>query len=114
MINEGDLPVRKAVQFPEGTMADVYRDLPTEGFGIFNYRGGLTTPPCTEIVNWNLLDLPLYISKSQLERLYKLILCYVERSSCQHGTIANEFGGTNRPSSSTAEPSSIGALMVPT
>lgn len=74
------MPVETQVDFPSGEDAipDVYRHLPTEGYGIYSYRGGLTTPPCTEIVNWNLLDTPLYASRSQIERLYNLILCFTE------------------------------------
>jgi hypothetical protein len=83
--------------FNNASVPHLYRDLPTPGYGIYTYRGGLTTPPCTEIVNWNLLDTPLYASKSQIDRLYKRILCFVEISTCRHATIANEAGFTNRP-----------------
>ena len=39
----------------------------------------------------------MFISKYQLNRLVRLILCFVERSTCRHATVANHFGGTNRP-----------------
>ena len=91
-----NMPVAPAIDFPD-TIPFIYEDLPTPGYGIYSYKGGLTTPPCTEIVNWNLLDTPLYASKSQVERLYNLILCLVEPSTCKHSTIANEIGQTNRP-----------------
>ena len=65
----------------------LYNDLPTPGYGIYSYKGGLTTPPCTEIVNWNLLDTPLYASRSQIDRLYDLVLCLIEPSTCKHSTI---------------------------
>ncbi len=90
--------------FPAGG-PNVY-GLPTNpDFGVFTYKGGLTTPPCTEIVNWNLLDAPMEISESQLERLKSLILCYVSQSkdedgslkSCGHGTVASNTGSTSRP-----------------
>lgn len=91
------LPILKSPDFPEDPIHHIYEDLPTKGFGIYSYRGGLTTPPCTEIVNWNLLDTPLYTSKTQMQRLYKLILCMTEPTTCNHATIADEAGGTNRP-----------------
>jgi Eukaryotic-type carbonic anhydrase len=82
-------------------------DLPTnKDFGIFTYKGGLTTPGCTEIVNWNLLDTPMRISADQLARLQKLILCYVSKEyqqdgvtlkSCKLATVASESGSTSRP-----------------
>ena len=91
-----DLPKLQRPDYPD-SIPHLYEDLPTEGYGIYSYRGGLTTPPCTEIVNWNLLDTPLYASQSQVARLYKIILCMTEVSTCTHATIANEIGQTNRP-----------------
>mmetsp|Transcript_88002 Transcript_88002/g.172155 ORF Transcript_88002/g.172155 Transcript_88002/m.172155 type:complete len:435 (+) Transcript_88002:75-1379(+) len=90
--------------FPSDSL-NVY-ELPTNpDFGVFTYKGGLTTPPCTEIVHWNLLDTPMEISESQLERLQSLILCYVEQhrnedeslASCGYGTVASTTGSTSRP-----------------
>lgn len=92
--------------FPAGVAPNIY-ELPTEpDFGVFTYKGGLTTPGCTEIVNWNLLDTPMLISDSQLKRLEKLIHCYVAKEydsngvlikKCYHDTMADEKGSTSRP-----------------
>ena len=91
-----DMPLKHPVDFPtildeddrvQVDIPHIYEDLPTPGYGVYSYRGGLTTPPCTEIVNWNLLDTPLYASRTQIERLYHLILCLTEPSTCKHSTI---------------------------
>jgi len=63
----------------------------------YTYKGGLTTPPCTEIVNWNVMDTPMIISDDQLNRLYNLILCYVDPQTCWHATVASKDGSTSRP-----------------
>jgi carbonic anhydrase len=36
---------------------------------LFNYRGSLTTPPCSEIVNWWVMKKPVYISETEYEIL---------------------------------------------
>lgn len=90
------MPILKNPDFPV-EVPNVYEDLPTPGYGIYAYRGGLTTPPCTELVNWNLLDTPLYASRAQVRRLYDIILCFTEPTTCNHATIANEQGTTSRP-----------------
>jgi hypothetical protein len=82
----------------DGVAANLY-ELNDPGFGTFTYKGGLTTPGCTEAVNWNLLDTPLQISEDQMERLVRVILCYVlqtkngddEIESCVHATLASVF-----------------------
>lgn len=33
----------------------------------YTYQGSLTTPPCSEIVRWLLLDTPIYLSEAQIE-----------------------------------------------
>ena len=110
------VPELKQPDFPAGKVPSLYESLPSYPFfppsgsdiskssnesiplnSVYSYRGGLTTPPCTEGVKWNILSQPMKISKYQLNRLVELILCFVERSTCRHATTATHFGGTNRP-----------------
>ena len=39
----------------------------------FGYRGSITAPPCSDIVNWRILDVPLEISKRQYQQLTTLM-----------------------------------------
>ncbi|MBK7842286.1 MAG: carbonic anhydrase family protein [Bdellovibrionales bacterium] len=48
-----------------GQTVDFSLGLPKEKT-YYNYSGSLTTPPCTEGVDWNFLNTPLTISKDQL------------------------------------------------
>jgi len=89
--------VRATLDYTVRQSPNVYA-LPTDpNFGVYTYKGGLTTPPCTEMVNWNLLDTPMIISDDQLNRLYHLILCYVDPQTCLYATIASIDGSTSRP-----------------
>lgn len=45
----------------------------------YNYKGSLTTPPCSEGVNWNVLNTPLEASAEQISTFQQL------------------YGGNNRP-----------------
>ncbi|MFC1749327.1 carbonic anhydrase [Pseudomonadota bacterium] len=47
--------------------------LPNNMKDYFHYKGSLTTPPCSETVNWYVLANPLEASKAQLKKLSKLI-----------------------------------------
>ena len=38
----------------------------------YHYKGSLTTPPCSEGVDWNVFNTPLEVSKKQLERFHQL------------------------------------------
>lgn len=42
-------------------------DLLPEQFSYFTYQGSLTTPPCSEIVRWLVLDTPIELSAEQIE-----------------------------------------------
>lgn len=86
------------LSFDDATSVPNVYELPTEKeFGVYTYKGGLTSPPCSEAVNWNLLDAPMVISKSQMDRLLKLVLCYVDTETCNHATVASQTGSTSRP-----------------
>lgn len=39
----------------------------------YNYKGSLTTPPCSEVVNWYVLKTPLTASKQQIEIFSKIL-----------------------------------------
>ena len=39
----------------------------------YNYKGSLTTPPCSEVVNWYVLKTPISASKSQIELFSKIL-----------------------------------------
>jgi carbonic anhydrase len=44
------------------------RDLIPEGAAFYRYMGSLTTPPCSEGVNWFVMKRPIYASKEQLDK----------------------------------------------
>jgi carbonic anhydrase len=46
---------------------------PTDSRGYFNYPGSLTTPPCSEVVDWHVLKTPVSVSEEQVEDLMKLL-----------------------------------------
>lgn len=73
-------------------------DLIPEGSTFYNYAGGLTTPPCSEIVEWNVVDTPVEITVSQFNDLSSLILNYVDGETCEFSTVADpDSGSTSRP-----------------
>lgn len=52
---------------PYNITLDLRRLLPS-GLTAFNYPGSLTTPPCSEKVNWNVLYSTLKLSQEQIDR----------------------------------------------
>jgi carbonic anhydrase len=73
---------------------DVYGMVPV-GFSTYYYQGSLTTPPCSEVVNWNVVDKPVLLAPKDYAALFSLILNFVG-DDCTSRTIA--FGNkTARP-----------------
>jgi hypothetical protein len=75
--------------------------LHTQTHFYYNYRGSLTYPPCTENVNWRVMQQPLYISPGQLDQIKKLTYMYLN-SNCELATVGVKLGdgcavGVNRP-----------------
>ena len=62
----------------------------------YNYRGGLTYPPCTEIVYWRVMMQPMMISPGQLERIERLTYMHIN-NDCVLNTV-----GKRRSSKSCA------------
>jgi carbonic anhydrase len=49
------------------------RDLIPEHSGYYRYMGSLTTPPCSEGVNWFVMKQPIYASKAQLDKFRSIM-----------------------------------------
>jgi len=65
--------------------------LHTETDYYYNYRGGLTYPPCTEIVHWRVLQKTMKISPGQLQRIERLTYKHLD-SNCQLATVGKKRG----------------------
>lgn len=64
----------------------------------YSYDGSLTTPPCSEVVWWNVADVPLSISPRQMDRLKAYTQQYQDPKTCEIDPSASAFDGTtNRP-----------------
>jgi len=48
---------------------EIFGELNGKGHGFYHYKGSLTTPPCTDIVNWNVYSEVLPIQKEHLNQL---------------------------------------------
>ena len=80
----------------QGDAFNAYALLDMDASTFYNYMGGLTTPPCSEVVVWNLADTPVQISIAQYNEMSFLILGYLD-ADCHIGTAASPSGSTSRP-----------------
>ncbi|WP_136468561.1 carbonic anhydrase [Flagellimonas onchidii] len=69
---ESYLPLAKGQTKSINTSFDLNKNLPKDK-GYFNYIGSLTTPPCTEGVNWFVFKKTITISLEQVKVLQKLM-----------------------------------------
>lgn len=67
----GDFPTSKGA-FQSKEAMDVLSLFPTNK-SYYNYKGSLTTPPCSEVVNWYVLKTPLTASKEQITQFSKIL-----------------------------------------
>jgi carbonic anhydrase len=79
---------------------DVYSLIPS-GSGYYHYMGGLTTPPCSEIVRWNLMDTKVEVSLLQWTKLANAIINYGgyvndDGTCAMEHTVASKTGSTSR------------------
>lgn len=46
--------------------------LPCTSSTVYTYSGSLTTPPCAQVVNWNVFSQPIYVNLEQLTKFREL------------------------------------------
>ncbi|MCB0366430.1 MAG: carbonic anhydrase family protein [Bdellovibrionaceae bacterium] len=61
-----NLPKQKTMEMEAAGHAIDFSAMLPKSLTYYNYAGSLTTPPCTQGVDWNVLNTPLEISKDQL------------------------------------------------
>jgi carbonic anhydrase len=61
--------------------AEMFGTLNGKGHGFYHYKGSLTTPPCTDIVNWNVYSEVLPISKQHLKHFVE---CWHDHNCGHH------------------------------
>jgi carbonic anhydrase len=85
------------LQFPTQQNMHPYKILASGQF--YHYFGGLTTPPCTQAVWWNLNAKPMKVSVKQFAVLSEIILKTLDPSTeCTKPlTVASVTGSTSRP-----------------
>jgi len=99
-VGSGSTEQVPSVESPERPVPNVFKNgtlIESEQYGIYSYQGSMTTPPCTENIYWSIIDAHMLISVDQFLRTQELILCFVDRSTCEHASAASEFGRTTRP-----------------
>ena len=82
--------------------------LHTNSHFYYKYSGSLTYPPCTNNVDWHVMQQPLKISRSQLNRIRTLIDSYLN-ANCELGTVGVKASSNscnvnvNRPTQSLSK-----------
>lgn len=90
---------RRHRSLPVRSLKDVYNPytkIPTNAT-MYNYAGSLTTPPCSEIVTWNVIDTPVSISMTEFDDIFRLIEGYIDPETCEEASVISPQGYTARP-----------------
>ncbi len=67
-----NMPLKEGDRKVSDTITLNAKDLLPTDKGFYHYLGSLTTPPCTQIVEWYVMKEPITISKEQHEQFRKL------------------------------------------
>lgn len=62
----------------------------------YGYSGSLTEPPCSEFVEWHVMDTPMLVSSGQLSQLRNLLFRYVD-DGCKRTSTHHEGQVVRRP-----------------
>lgn len=75
------------------------------------YSGSLTTPPCSQTVDWHVIEEPVAISASQLEQLQALISNYYNDETCELATAS--YNGVNARSTQALNDRTVQRICPP-
>lgn len=67
------LPARAHMKSADTRALINARDLLPDDTKYFRYSGSLTTPPCSEKVNWVVLQKPVHFSDAQISKLHRIV-----------------------------------------
>lgn len=89
-------PVFSAMPSSEGKTSlngslDVAAMIPTEDKGFYNYSGSLTTPPCSEGVNWNVVKARSSVSDAQVAAFTNMFPKSIRPVQAVHGRMISEL-----------------------
>uniref|UniRef100_A0A7S4MGE2 carbonic anhydrase n=1 Tax=Odontella aurita TaxID=265563 RepID=A0A7S4MGE2_9STRA len=63
----------------------------------YGYSGSLTEPPCSDFVEWHIMDKPMLVSPDQLRHLRYLLFLYRDPVSCERTGVHYEGAAARRP-----------------
>ena len=66
------IPREKGENQINGVGLNVHELLPAQRDSYYHYTGSLTTPPCTEGVNWYVMTAPIEVSSEQIENFRQI------------------------------------------
>lgn len=70
---------------------DYTKLFPADTSSYWTYEGSLTTPPCTECVQWVVFKEPIEISHNQLKAFHRLYRCTSEASCCDSTKMVTNY-----------------------
>ena len=61
----------------------------------YGYSGSLTEPPCSEFVEWHVMDTPMLVSREQLDQMRRLLFLNEEEDNVSGQCVrtSNHFNG---------------------
>lgn len=78
------------------TVYNPYAKLPANST-MYYYSGSLTTPPCSEIVSWNVVDTPISLSIIEYNEIIEAIFGFTDPETCEQSSVFSPSGFTSRP-----------------
>ena len=63
----------------------------------FSYHGSITSPPCSAIVHWRILDTPMLISRRQYKQLASLLKAFKNKACDDDMSLTSTKGENSRP-----------------